>query len=85
MDAIQRLGQRVRHALGVAEAEEELARLAPFGDLVPETQAWHAVSTAALAPWYLIIRNRVSVQTARRLPADDYGRPCTDRFHCEVG
>lgn len=57
--AIQRFRERVRPALGVAEAEGELARLAPVGDLLSEAPAWHAVSTAALAPWYLVIADCV--------------------------
>ena len=57
--AIQRFRQRVRPAIGVAEAEGELARLALFGDLVPEAPAWHAVATADTAPWYLVIADCV--------------------------
>ena len=57
--AIQRFRQRVRPAVGVAEAEDELVRLALVGDLVPEAPAWHAVATADIGPWCLVIADCV--------------------------
>src|SRR4051794_29245874 len=53
--AVERFRQRVRPALDRNRAEDELARLALFGDVVAQPPAWHAAATADIAPWYLVI------------------------------
>jgi hypothetical protein len=53
--AVQRFQQRVRPSLALADAEEQLARLAVFADLVIDPPAWHAATCAQLAPWYLVL------------------------------
>lgn len=53
--AVERFQQRVRPALALPDAEEELARLALVAELAAAPPAWHAAACAQVAPWYLVL------------------------------
>lgn len=53
--AVERFQQRVRPALALPDAREELVHLALVAELATEPPAWHAACCAQLAPWYLVI------------------------------
>ena len=52
--AVERFQERVRPALDVAPAADELAALILFGDVVDTPPSWHAGTCAQLAPFYLV-------------------------------
>lgn len=53
--AVERFQERVRPGLTVEAAEEELARLVLFADVVEQAPAWHVNRAAQEAPAYLLI------------------------------
>ena len=53
--AIERFQERVRPALDLADAADELARLVLVADLIDRPPEWHARACAQVAPWYLVI------------------------------
>lgn len=57
--AIERFRERARPALDLADAEEELARLATVAELSADPPSWHAARTAHDSDAYLVIADVV--------------------------
>ena len=53
--AVERFQERVRPALSLEAAEEELAQLVLVGEVLEQAPAWHADRAAQDAPAYLLI------------------------------
>lgn len=57
--AIERYQQRVRPALDVEDAADELGHVALFGTVSEEPPEWHAHTCAQLSPFYLEVADIV--------------------------
>jgi hypothetical protein len=67
--AVQRYQQRVRPALSLEAAADELARVALVGEITTEPPTWHLRSCAQVAPYYLSVADVLLPLTPHR------GRP----------
>lgn len=64
--AVQRYHQRVRPALSLEAAADELARVALVGEITTEPPAWHLRSCAQIAPYYLRVADVLLPLTPHR-------------------
>lgn len=74
--AIERFRDRVRPGLSFADAEVELARLAPAGQVVSESPDWHARRAAQRALCYLVIGDLVLPLKAAHQPGRYVATTC---------
>src|SRR5262249_4422895 len=57
--SVDRFRERVGPSLTIAAAEEELSRLVPAADVVPEPPTWHAERQRRTAAAYLVVGDMV--------------------------